>query len=155
MNPLDPRPPRRLWHASRANIDRPTIAGRTEGENHTNSGLGIYCATEPASYIAGFGSFIHELTLHPGARIMRMTISELSAMGWVKYNDEPRERDWFEQEGRRLGKSFDLIELIEISGRAEQAIVLNDHIIVHSTVQSAADFLASVSSPAVRSSPKV
>ena len=48
--------PRRLWHASRANIERPTIAGRTEGENHANSGLGIYCATEPASYIASFGA---------------------------------------------------------------------------------------------------
>lgn len=150
--PLEPRPPRRLWHASRANIDRPTIAGRTEGENHANSGLGIYCATEPASYIASFGAFIHELTLHPEVRVMRMTISELSAMGWAK--GEPRERDWFEQEGRRLGQSFDLIELIEISGRADQAIVLNDSAIVACSVQSAADFLASLPPSPSRPGPR-
>jgi hypothetical protein len=145
--------PRRLWHASRANIERPTLAGRTEGENHANSGLGIYCATKPANYIASFGAFIHELTLRPDVRVMRMTISELSAMGWVK--GEPRERDWFEQEGRRLGQSFDLIELIEISGLAEQAIVLNDSAILECKVQSAEAFLAGFPPEPVRSGPKL
>ena len=148
----DVSPPRRLWHASRANIERPTLAGRTEGENHANSGLGIYCATKPASYIASFGAFIHELTLRPDARVMRMTIGELSAMGWVK--GEPRERDWFEQEGRRLGQSFDLIELVEISGKVEQAIVLNDSAILECSVQSATDFLASLPPEPARQGPR-
>ena len=72
---------RTLWHASREEIERPTIEGRTAGDNHANSGLGIYCATKPMDYICGFGGFVHELVLAPASRILRMTIPELNKMG--------------------------------------------------------------------------
>lgn len=115
--------PRLLWHASRADINRPTINGRTTGDNHNNSGLGIYCATKPMDYICGFGDTVHQLSICDDARVLRMTIKELANLG----RDESRQ--WFEQEGRRLATRYDIIELVEITGIAEQAIVLADEAI--------------------------
>lgn len=85
-----------LWHASRADIDRPTIAGRTVGENHANSGLGLFCATAPHSYIAGFGHHIHALTIKDDPRVLTIFVRELAAMG-PKGLDEEASRAWFEQ----------------------------------------------------------
>ena len=109
-----------LWHASRANIERPTIANRTEGDNHANSGLGLWCATGPHDYIAGFGATVFALTLVPNARVKEMSLSELVKLG----RDESRE--WFDALGREWSQSFDVVSLVERTGEACQAIVLND-----------------------------
>ena len=137
---------RTLWHASRANISRPTIAGRTEGDNHENSGLGIFCATEPADYIAGFGSTVHEITLHHSVRVMRLKIKELAAMGRVS-GEPQRTRQWFETEGRRWGKDYDVVELVEMDGQVAQAIILNDDAIAACTARPVEAFLAGLAQP--------
>lgn len=129
-----------LWHASRADVDRPTIAGRTRGTNHANSGLGLYCATGPHDYIAGFGDTVFALTLHPQARVMRMGITQLRDLGRSGPNEVSRE--WFDQEGRRLGERFDVIDLVETNGQVDQTIVLNDAAIVAVRKFSAQAFLA-------------
>lgn len=113
-----------LWHASRADIDRPTIANRTVGDGHHNSGLGLFCATAPMDYIAGFGSFIHQLTISPHAKALNMPIRELASLGYGE------DRSWFENEGRRHARKYGLIYLVEASGIVEQAIVLRDDTIV-------------------------
>lgn len=117
-----------LWHASRAVVDRPTLAGRTEGENHANSGLGLFCATGPHSYIGGFGAAIYALTLKDEPRITQMSIRELMEMG--REGPIVRSRAWFEAEGQRLAHAFDVIELVELGGFVSQAIVLRDDAIV-------------------------
>jgi hypothetical protein len=121
-----------LWHASRADIDRPTIAGRTVGENHANSGLGLFCATAPHAYIAGFGPHVHALTIKEDAKAFTLWVRELAAMGPRDLNEEDS-RVWFEQEGQRLSKEYDLIHLKESNGNIEQAIILHDAAIVSST----------------------
>ena len=63
--------PTKLWHASRADIARPTISGRTVGDHHDNSGLGLFCATAPEAYIANFGPYIFELDLVDDLRVKR------------------------------------------------------------------------------------
>lgn len=143
---------RRLWHASRAHIDRPTIAGRTEGDNHANSGLGLFCATTAAEYITGFGATVHELTLAPDVRVMRLTIRELAKMGMDEQGNF-RTRAQFDQLGRQWAKGYDLIELEESSGDVAQAIVLNDAAIVACKAMTAEEFLASLA-PSRPSGPK-
>ncbi len=133
-----------LWHASRANIDRPTLAGRTVGTNHANSGLGLFCATEPASYIAGFGATVFALTLHQPLRVKRLSIRELAALG-NQPGDGPSglvDRAWFENLGRQWAQDFDVVALVESSGVVAQAIVLRDEAIAGCHRQTATEFLA-------------
>ncbi len=122
--------PLTLWHASRADIERPTIAGRTEGDHHANSGLGIFCATGPHDYIVNFGGDVHALVIREDARIMDLTIPELRIMGETR--DGERDRAWFDAEGRRLGKDFDVIMLRETDGLSTQAVILNDEAVASS-----------------------
>lgn len=133
--------PRLLWHASRADIDRPTLAGRTVGDNHDNSGLGIFCATEPHDYIIGFGEFVHELTVRPDAKVLRMTLAEFAALSRRPWQENGH-REWFEQEGRRLAQEYDLVDLVEITGVVEQSIILRDEAIVASRKFSAQEYMA-------------
>lgn len=114
-----------LWHAGRADVDRPTIAGRTAGEHHGNSGLGLFCATLPRDYIRGFGEHLYALTVAEGARVLHWSIHDLR-----QASDALDSRGAFEGEGRRLAQDFDLIEIEEIDGTVEQVIVLNDAAIV-------------------------
>ena len=132
--------PRVLWHASRANINRPTISGRTEGSHHANSGLGIFCATAPHEYLSGFGSSFHALTLSPDARALKMWTRDLARMGRGNWEEGDNDRQWFEQEGRRLGKEYDIIELVEIEGNVEQVIILNDEVVLSSAKLSLDEF---------------
>ena len=117
-----------LWHASRSHTGRPTAAGRTDGGNHPNSGLGLFCAVEPAAYLTGFGAILHELSLRPGAKLLPLTVSELRDMGGQ--GSMERDRSWFEQEGQRLAQSYDGIALVELDQRVSQIIVLRDDAIV-------------------------
>jgi hypothetical protein len=130
--------PRILWHASRADIDRPTIAGRTEGDNHANSGLGIYCAMAPYDYINGFGAHIHALTLKEDVRVLSMKLDDLRRMG-ERAQDDP-DRKWYEAQGRRLARDYDIIEIVEINGAAEQAIILSDEAVVSSQRMTSEEF---------------
>lgn len=129
-------PVRLLWHASRHDIQRPTVAGRVAGVNAENSGLGLFCATVPRDYISGFGPWVHEIVLHDELRVLRMDITTLAGMG--RWED----RAWFEAEGRRLAQDYDVIELIEIDGRCEQVIVLRDAAIADSRRLTAEQFKA-------------
>lgn len=130
-----------LWHASRSDVERPTVAGRIPGEHHANSGLGLFCATAPHSYIAGFGDNIHEMTLKSDARIMEMGIIDLQKMGEDKSSlDEPN-RAWFENEGRRISQDHDVIILLETNGYPSQAILLNDDCVETSRPHSKDAFL--------------
>lgn len=122
--------PRLVWHATRSDIERPTIAGRTAGDNHANSGLGIFCASFADDYLYMFGEFIHELTLRDDARALRMPTTQLRLMGYDQ--DREVDREWFEAQGRKLGQQYDLIELEEIDGQVNQVILLNDEVIVSS-----------------------
>jgi hypothetical protein len=134
-----------LWHASRADIDRPTLAGRTVGDNHQNSGLGLWCAAKPARYIAGFGATIFALTLVDHPRVKRLTIRELAAMGKpLNEPGQPGSREWFEEQGRQWAQQFDVVALVESSGEVAQAIVLSDSAIVGCERMTASDFLESV-----------
>lgn len=72
---------RMVWHASRHEIERPTLDGRIAGDNHANSGLGLFCATAPCEYLGSFGPWVHEMTLAKHLRVMRMGITELREMG--------------------------------------------------------------------------
>lgn len=128
-----------LWHASRADIDRPTIAGRMEGTNHGNSGLGIFCATGPHDYIGGFGDAIHSLTLRADARVKTITVRELYEMGETPNGDE-RDRAWFDAEGRRLAEKHDVILIAESSGWTSQAIILRDDAVVSSRRMTREEF---------------
>ena len=140
-----------LWHAGRASIERPTLAGRTVGDHHANSGLGLFCATEPADYIAGFGATIFALTLKPDPCVMQLTIRELSRMGWKEdAPGYPQSREWFEQQGREWAQEFDAIALVESSGEIKQAIVLRDCAIVACTKMSVEDYLETVALPKKR-----
>ena len=130
-----------LWHASRADVERPTVAGRIAGEHHANSGLGLFCATAPHSYIAGFGDNIHEMTLKSEARIMKMGIIDLQKMGQSKESLEEPDRAWFENEGRRISQDHDVIILIETNGYASQAILLIDDCVETSRPHSKDAFL--------------
>lgn len=135
---MNPSSPRVVWHASRADIPCPTLAGRTVGDNHDNSGLGLYCATAPHAYIAGFGGHVFALTLSPDVRCMRLPIAELARMG---RGPEERDRAWFEAEGRRWGQACDVVELEEVDGQVQQVIVLNDAAITAVERYPAAEFL--------------
>lgn len=130
-----------LWHASRADVDRPTIAGRTEGANHGNSGLGIFCATGPHDYIGGFGDAIHSLTLREDARVKTITVRELYDMGVDPEGDE-RDRAWFDAEGRRLAEKHDVVLIAESSGWTSQAIILRDDAVVSSRRMTKEEFAA-------------
>lgn len=130
--------PLTLWHASRADIERPTIVGRTEGDHHPNSGLGIFCATGPHSYIAGFGADVHALVIRDDARIMDLTVSDLRKMGEV--GDDERDRVWFDARGRELAKDFDVIMIREGNGLSTQAIILNDEVVSSSRRMDVAEF---------------
>lgn len=137
-----------LWHASRASIDRPTLAGRTVGDNHANSGLGLFCATEPADYIAGFGATIFALTLVPDPQVMQLTIRELSKMGMPSESPgDPGSREWFEEQGRQWSKEFDAVALVEASGEVHQAIVLRDSAVVACEKMSLEHYLNVVALP--------
>ncbi len=130
-----------LWHASRADVERPTIAGRTEGRNHGNSGLGIFCATGPHDYIGGFGESIHSLTLRPDARSTTITVRELYEMGSNDEGDE-RDRRWFEAEGRRLAEDHDVVLIAESSGWISQAVILRDDAVASSQRMTKEEFAA-------------
>lgn len=127
-----------LWHASRSHTGRPTLAGRTDGGHHPNSGLGLFCAVEPAAYLTGFGAILHELELRPGAKLMPLTVTQLRAMG--EQGSTELDRSWFEQEGQRLAQSYDAIALIELDQRVSQIIVLRDDAIVRHRQVSLAEF---------------
>lgn len=137
-----------LWHASRAEMDRPTLAGRTVGDNHNNSGLGLYCATAPDGYIARFGSTIFALTLIPEPRVMELTIRELAALGrsmaWSE-SGSTGSRAWFEELGRKWSEAFDVVALRESSGEIAQAIVLRDDAVVSCERFSAKEYLTQIS----------
>ena len=130
-----------LWHASRADVDRPTIAGRTEGTNHGNSGLGIFCATGPHDYIGGFGDAIHSLTLRADARVKTITVRELYEMG-ERPNGDERDRAWFDAEGRRLAERHDVVLIAESSGWTSQAIILRDDAVASSRRMTKEEFAA-------------
>ena len=146
-----------LWHASRSDVERPTVSGRITGEHHANSGLGLFCATAPHSYIAGFGDHIHEITLKPGTRILHMDLGELQKMGeaprvephrkWFESEGftltGERDRAWFEAEGFRLSEDHDIIMIRERNGYASQAVILHDDCVEMTKAHSKADFLAS------------
>ena len=133
--------PLTLWHASRADVDRPTIAGRTEGTNHGNSGLGIFCATGPHDYIGGFGDAIHSLTLRADARTRTITVRELYEMGEAPNGDE-RDRAWFNAEGRRLAEKHDVVLIAESSGWVSQAVILRDDAVASSRRMTREEFAA-------------
>jgi hypothetical protein len=139
-----------LWHASRSDVERPTIAGRTEGENHDNSGLGIYCATGPHDYIDGFGDSIHSLVMRPDVRIMEMSIEDLRLMGSQGSDiEDGRDRAWFEAEGRRLAARFDVVLIREDNGYASQAVILTDDAIA-SSIRMTRDEFAAISTNVFR-----
>lgn len=119
-----------VWHASRTHAARPTLAGRTPGGHHPNSGLGLFCATTRADYLRGFGAFLHRLTLRSPLRVLPMTVNELRQMGDAMDLDEPQMRAWFEAEGQRRAETYDLIALVELENRVDQVIILRDEVIV-------------------------
>ena len=129
-----------LWHASRADIDRPTIAGRTEGSHHANSGLGIYCATDPHDYIAGFGDHIHKMEVREDARVDRISVNDLQRMGQAKDGD--LDRTWFEQERERRSAHHDVLLVIESNGYPSQAIILTDDAIRQNERMTKDEFLS-------------
>lgn len=134
----DTNEPITLWHASRSDVERPSVAGRIPGEHHNNSGLGLFCATGPHSYITGFGDHVHEITLKPGTRIMDMTVGELHKMSDAFGG---RDRAWFEGEGNRLTKEYDIIMIKEKNGYASQAIILHDDCVDTTKAHSKEAFL--------------
>lgn len=127
-----------LWHASRNDISRPTIEGRKPGENHENSGLGIYCSTSPEEYVVNFGSHIFQIHLRQDVRVKRMDISELLRLSGGGRHD----REWFDDLGRQLGQKYDIIDLIEKDGLATQAVILNDEAIDHVIRLTPEEYLA-------------
>jgi len=132
--------PSKLWHAGRADIVQPTVAGRSVGNNHENSGLGLYCATVPARYITGFGETVFGLTIKSNPRVLSLSIRELAEMGQGR-DGCPRSREWFEAQGRRWSEDFDVVALVESSGAITQAIVLLDDAIVGCEKFAAKDYL--------------
>lgn len=128
-----------LWHGSRADVERPTIAGRVAGNNHSNSGLGIFCATGPHDYVARFGDAIHAMTIKDDARIMTISTEQLQAMGETKDGDV-RSRDWFDARGRDLAKDFDVAMIAEHDGWTSQAIILRDDAVASSTAMTKDEF---------------
>lgn len=135
-----------VWHASRADIDRPTLLGRTVGDNHANSGLGIFCATEADPYIAGFGDFIFELHLKENPKVFPLTIPQLREMGYQDHIQTTRE--WFEEKGKALSSEYDLIALVEISGNVDQVILLRDDVVESVVKHSVENFKQSFSQQA-------
>jgi hypothetical protein len=133
--------PMTLWHGSRANVERPTIAGRVAGDNHSNSGLGIFCATGPHDYVARFGDAIHAMTIKDDARIMTISTEQLQAMGETKDGDV-RSRDWFDAKGRDLAKDFDVAMIAEHDGWTSQAIILRDDAVASSKSMTKDEFAA-------------
>lgn len=148
-------PPTRLpavvWHASRTDIDRPTLAGRVAGPYHANSGLGLFCGTQPSNYLAGFGSTIFALTLNPESRVLAM---DVPALRHLDQPEEERDRQWFEAEGRRLAADYDVIALMESSGSIDQVILLTDNAIVSAAKMSAETFLAEHAQERLPASPR-
>ena len=129
-----------LWHASRADIGRPTIEGRTDGDHHANSGLGIYCATEPHDYIIGFGNHVHKMELAANARIGRITVRDLQDMGHTETGEH--DRACFEQERTRRAQEHDVLLVLEANGYPSQSIILNDAVIAQSERMTKEDFLS-------------
>lgn len=112
-----------LWHASRADISRPTLSGRVPGEDtHANSGLGLFCATAPDDYIVGFGPHVFEIKLVPNARIKLLTIGEfarLSLGGGYTWED-------FAVLGRQWAQDYDCVAIEELDGHAHQMVILSE-----------------------------
>ena len=144
-----------VWHASRANVDRPTLGGRTVGDNHNNSGLGLFCATKAEPYISGFGDVIFKLHLIENPKVLPMTISELSQMSFQKQLGEYASRKWFEDQGAHWAKDYDVIALVEINDDVGQVIVLHDEAIVSCDKLSKEEYMMYCSSlsrsPSLRS----
>lgn len=129
-----------LWHASRSAVDRPTLEGRIAGDNHANSGLGLWCATAPHGYLSGFGSTVHALTLASDLRVLTLPLSEVAAMGRHGQGSPAEDRAWFEAHGRRLAETYELLVILEHNGFSSQAIVLKDEAIADSMAMPVALF---------------
>jgi hypothetical protein len=130
--------PKTLWHASRADIAKPTIANRTVGDNHANSGLGLFCATAPDAYIANFGPYVFALELNAHVRVHTLRIEDFAALS----RDRQRDRNWFEAQGREWAQQYDVVLIQEIDGRTAQAIIVSDAAIARVTRYDAPAFLS-------------
>lgn len=115
-----------LWHASRFDIERPTLSGRIPGDTHDNSGLGIFCATVADPYITGFGDHIFALEIDPLARRPNMTIREFGALSRAP----DRDRAWFEAYGQELAQDYDVLDIEETDGDVLQSVILSDHAVL-------------------------
>lgn len=130
--------PTTLWHASRFDIDRPTLSGRTPGSMHDNSGIGIFCSTIADSYITGFGNHIFALEIDSSARRMKMTIGEFGRASRAP----DRDRAWFEDYGRQLAQDYDLLDIEELDGQVLQSVILNDRVVIGVERYTVEEFLA-------------
>lgn len=112
-----------LWHASRADIPRPTLAGRIPGsDTHANSGLGLFCATAPDDYIAGFGPYVFEIELVSSARVKRLTIGEfarLSRSAGETWED-------FRNLGQQWAQDYECVAIEENDGNIHQMVILSE-----------------------------
>lgn len=129
--------PTKLWHASRADIARPTLSGRTVGDHHDNSGLGLFCATAPDDYIANFGPYIFELDLVDDLRVKRLTIGEFAALS----RSAGTTRAEFEALGLRWSDQYDCLAIEEVDGQVRQAVILSDRAIANATRHDVQGFL--------------
>ena len=127
-----------LWHASRApaGVDRPTLAGRTVGEGHANSGLGLFCASGPHDYLTGFGATVFELALRADVRRRTLTLREFVAL-----SHQHQDREAFEALGRAWAAQWDVVDILEMDGWHSQSIVLADHAIEYVRRHTAEQFL--------------
>lgn len=128
-----------LWHGSRApeGVMRPTLAGRTEGDGHANSGLGLFCASGPHDYLIGFGTAVFELTLRADVRRQAMPLHD-----FMEVSHRWREREEFEALGRSWAQQWDVVDLIERQGWHSQSIVLTDRAIENARRYTTEQFLA-------------
>ena len=129
--------PTKLWHASRADIARPTLSGRTVGDHHDNSGLGLFCATEPAAYIANFGPYVFELDLVDDLRVKRLTIGEFAALS----RSAGDTRAEFAALGRQWSDEYDCLAIEEVDGQVRQMVILSDRAIANATRHDVQGFL--------------
>jgi hypothetical protein len=67
-----------------------------------------------------------------------MKLDDLRRMG-ERAQDDP-DRKWYEAQGRRLARDYDIIEIVEINGAAEQAIILSDEAVVSSQRMTSEEF---------------
>lgn len=128
-----------LWHASRApeSVTRPTLAGRTTGEGHANSGLGLFCASGPHDYLVGFGATVFELTLREGVRRRTLPMRDFIAV-----SHQTHEREGFEALGRLWAHPWDVVDVLEMEGWHSQSIILADGAIERVQRHTAEQFLA-------------